>query len=125
MAAPVCLIPTVTQVPPPAAVGLPAIPVPEPNFPSVVNTLVAMKQAIEQLSGQNNNVKGGSNGFQIKNNKKQQKKPPQGRWVETNRVTAPVRIFNPTDQSQYVDVLRINQLTFTDNVTGETWIWNR
>jgi hypothetical protein len=129
MAAPICLIPTTVSVPPPPAVAFPSIPLPEPTIPGLVASVSALKNAVELLSGQNNNVKkvsGVINGFSIKDNSKQQKKTPaQGRWVETNRVTATVRITNPQDSTQYVDVLRINQLTFTDSVTGETWVWNR
>jgi len=46
-------------------------------------------------------------------------------WRETGRVTEMVRVFNPTDHTQYVDVERINRLTMADQVTGQVWEWNR
>ena len=34
-----------------------------------------------------------------------------------------VRIYNPNDKQQWVDVERINSLTFTDDNTGGLWQW--
>lgn len=45
-------------------------------------------------------------------------------WVETNRVVTPVRIFNPNDREQWVDVERISQLTFADRNTDGLWQWD-
>jgi hypothetical protein len=45
------------------------------------------------------------------------------RWVEKERTTQNVRIFNPNDNSQYVDVVRIVKLIMEDVITGELWWW--
>jgi hypothetical protein len=45
------------------------------------------------------------------------------RWPEKERVTAIVRIFNPEDDSQWVDVLRIQKLVMEDQITGDLWVW--
>ena len=45
------------------------------------------------------------------------------RWLEQYRVTAIVRIFNPEDDSQWVDVERIMKLVMEDQITGELWVW--
>ncbi len=48
-----------------------------------------------------------------------------GNWIELKRVTATVRVSNPQDDSQFVDIEQINQLVMVDRVTGATWVWNR
>ncbi len=48
-----------------------------------------------------------------------------GNWIEFKRVTATVRVSNPQDSSQFVDIEQINQLVMVDRVTGATWVWNR
>lgn len=45
------------------------------------------------------------------------------KWQEIHRVVTPVRIFNPNDSSQWVDVERIASLTFQDQTTGGLWNW--
>jgi hypothetical protein len=45
-------------------------------------------------------------------------------WQEVSRVVTPVRIFNPNDDQQWVDVERIAQLTFQDQTTNGMWQWN-
>ena len=64
---------------------------------------------------------GGIFNLKIKNN------PETGRWSEIPqaRITEVVRIFNPKDKSQWVDVERINATTFQDTVTGEQFFWQR
>lgn len=48
---------------------------------------------------------------------------PSIRWLEKERVTAIVRIFNPDDDSQWVDVERIMRLVMEDQITGDLWLW--
>lgn len=45
------------------------------------------------------------------------------RWLEKYRVTAIVRIFNPDDDSQWVDVERIMKLVMEDQENGDLWVW--
>jgi hypothetical protein len=44
-------------------------------------------------------------------------------WQEVNRVVTPVRIFNPNDNQQWVDVERIAQVTFQDQTTNGLFQW--
>lgn len=45
-------------------------------------------------------------------------------WQEVDRKTTVVRIFNPNDQQQWVDVERITNLTFQDQSTDALFQWN-
>lgn len=49
------------------------------------------------------------------------------RWQENRqaRVIKVVRVTNPKDENQYVDVEQINGLTFADQKTGEKFSWKR
>lgn len=100
-AAPSC--PTVRSQPPPPQPPkkIPAIPK-ATDLPSVIN-------AVNQL-------------IMIQNNYALAQDLP--RWVETNRVTTPVRIFNPNDKEQWVDVERISNLEFQDQATDGYFNWN-
>lgn len=49
----------------------------------------------------------------------------QGRWNESARTTQVVRVTNPEDATQFVDVKQINSLTMKDSQTGEQWQWKR
>ena len=40
--------------------------------------------------------------------------------IEQSRLTETVRVFNPEDETQYVDVERITALTTKNSKTGET-----
>jgi hypothetical protein len=46
-------------------------------------------------------------------------------FTEVGRDTEKVRVTNPNDDSQYVDIERINRLTMRNNNTGELWVWYR
>jgi len=50
------------------------------------------------------------------------KKP---RWAEVNRVMKKVKIENPSDSAQFVEIERIERLVMRDSVTGQTWDWKR
>lgn len=50
-------------------------------------------------------------------------KPPKLRWQEVSRTTERVRIHNPDDSSQYVDIDRISQVVF-GNTVGTILTWN-
>ena len=54
-----------------------------------------------------------------------EEKKKQGRWAEQSRQTEKVKITNPDDPSVFVEIERINQIIWKDNVTGETFLWNR
>lgn len=52
-----------------------------------------------------------------------QPKPQVGRWNEVHRSTKTVKIRNPDNADQFVEVEQITQLTMKDSLTGEKWIW--
>lgn len=119
--------PDVTLLPyiPPVPLNLP------PDLSGLANMLDAMRQVTNQLSGARPASSEGSNprrkndGQADKNDSTSKKKNTPVRFQETQRVTEQVRIYNPQDHTQYVDILQINKLVMQDQVTGETWEWNR
>ena len=44
-------------------------------------------------------------------------------WTESHRNTVRVRIENPEDSEQWVEVERITELTFTNSQTNEQLVW--
>jgi hypothetical protein len=48
---------------------------------------------------------------------------PTIRWLEKERATEIVRITNPDDEDQWVDVERITMLLMEDQITGDLWLW--
>lgn len=121
-AAPVCHIPPVTTTQQPTPVNIPAIPPAGPSIASLVASVNALRLAVLLLTNQHPQPpdNGTTNGFKLKNDPK-----GSSRWSEQSRVTETVRVFNPDDHSQFVDVERINKLSMRDNVTGEAWSWDR
>jgi len=116
--APVCHIPpdTVTQQPSP--VSLPAIPPAEATIASLQHTVNVMRQVINILTG-NNHTTNNNNSFS--NNAV----PVSGSWTQKSIATEVVRIYNPEDKTQYVDVERINKLVMGNNATKQTWEFKR
>jgi len=49
------------------------------------------------------------------------------RWSESpgTRVIEKVKITNPNDPTQFVEIERIKSLTMQDGKTGENWVWHR
>lgn len=48
-----------------------------------------------------------------------------GDYKEVNRVSEVVRVVNPDDKDQYIDVKRINYVVMKDKKTGSKWVWKR
>ncbi len=48
-----------------------------------------------------------------------------GEEVEVKRTTETIRVRNPQDSEQYVDIERINTLDMKNKTTGDTWVWKR
>jgi hypothetical protein len=48
---------------------------------------------------------------------------PSVRWLEKERSTQIVRVTNPEDEDQWVDVERITRLVMEDQITGDLWVW--
>lgn len=115
---PVCHIPPATSVDQPGPVAIPAIPPATPNLASLVATVNAMRQVIIFITGQQ-----GPAGPQGAAGGGAKTKPV--RWTEESRSTEKVKIYNPDDNTQFVEIERINKLTMQDGVTGESWTWSR
>lgn len=134
-AAPVCHIPSSSEVADPTARQFPSIPQ-ATDLQSALAAINAMRQILQQLMGMltpnnlqvNNNYYGmqqpGGGGRITTNTRKPSQKRDRG-FIEVHRVTSRVRVYNPNDHEQYVDVERINQLVLRDNITGALWVWNR
>lgn len=120
---PVCHVPPANLPGNPQSHNLPGLGSVQPNIPSLVRAVQDLQRAVRVLAGQVNPIVPGatSNGFKSK----QDKPTDQGRWIEQDRVTETVRVFNPQDHDQYVDVQQINKLTMRDPITKETWVWDR
>ena len=118
MVAPVCHIPpAVTVTPQPPGRLLPSIPNAY-DLASALRAIAALRQAVQILTNQNTTDNGVINNFNTRRDQ-------TGTWNEERRVTETVRVFNPEDDSQYVDVERINSLRMLNKDTKQTWIWNR
>lgn len=104
----------------------PLPPLPIANSGNLVNTVNAIRQVVQQLGSPATLPKGnnhsGTNTGQSGNKQSKQK---TSRWSEQSRTTSKVRVYNPDDHEQYVDVEQINQLTMVDKITGATWVWRR
>jgi hypothetical protein len=97
-AAPVCPTSRSQAIPPQPPVRRPGLPKVN-DLPSVINTL---NQIINIINNEWND--------------------PQD-FQEKTRGTEIVRIYNPNDHEQWVDVERINYLRLDDEVTGGHIIW--
>lgn len=105
-----------------------------PHATDLASALIAIQrltQIVNQLTGALNSVVGSQT------NDRSERTGPQGpagkpgqppkppRWSEVSRATEKVRVYNPTDRQQYVDIERINGFVMRDAVTGNTWEWKR
>lgn len=114
--APVC-----NNAPPGAAVQpdpktLPTIPVAN-DLQSAINAINAIRRILQTTLYQPPPV-GGITGFKVQ----------QGRGfseVRQRRVTRRIRIYNPNDRSQWVDVNQIVGMVMADPITGQTWSWQQ
>lgn len=100
-----------------------AIPIPT-DLPSAIQAIKALRAAVMQLTARTggpppNPFKPQYNGFTSKKT--------TSRWSELSqdRVVKKVRVFNPNDKTQFVDVEQINGVTMQDQLTGEKWTWKR
>jgi hypothetical protein len=122
-------MPTVPVFPAPDVPPLPPLPPPATDLPSALQAINTLRQIIMQLTNQipDNNTGGGGGGrrpdqgaFAASNSKK------SGNFVEQRqlRVTKKVRVFNPQDHTQFVDVEQITSQTFRNGL-GQTLSWSQ
>ncbi len=115
MAAPVCHVSKDQVISQPDPKQMPSIPH-ATDLASALLAIAALKKIVEHIV------------LPPKNNGHGTVLPPPakiGRWTQFNRVTERVKVTNPDDPSQFVEIDRIKTLTMVDNVTGEKWVWNR
>jgi hypothetical protein len=106
---------------PPSAPGqpspktLPSIP-PATDLQSAIMAVNAIRRILQTMI--QTPPQGGISGFRLRADRGFQE-------VKQRRVTKRVRIFNPSDKSQYVDVEQVVGIVMQDPVTGNTWSWNQ
>lgn len=117
--APVCHIAPVDDPQQPSPQNLPSIPPAQPNLASLVQTVNAMRQTIIILAGQQGVA--GAQGAAGQN------ASAKGTWTENRqaRVTEKVKIYDPSDNTRFVEVDRVNALQMVNKATGQTWVWSR
>ncbi len=127
--APVCeIIPQIVTTQPPQS-RLPAIPI-ATDLNSALLALNAMRQWMMMMMQTNpghgtggGGRGGGGAGGPGGGKKADPKKPQLGRWQQKDITRKKVRVFNPQDHEQYVDVSRVTRLVMEDSVTKEQWVW--
>lgn len=117
---PVCHIPPPSTPGAPQPLSTPGIPGPATDLNSVIALVNALRVVVAQMMDQIKTNRGTINNFYTQ---------PDGKsdWVEVNRVTEKVRIYQNNDKTSpnYVDVDRINSLTMAHRSTGQRWQWKR
>lgn len=108
--APVCHIPPAMPNTVPTVKNLPAVP-PATDLKSAIQAVNAIRQIVQIITNQQIQQPYTNNFI--------------ADWEESDRVTEVVRVYNPNDKSQYVDIQRINKLTMKDKKTGSKWTFNR
>ena len=119
--APVCNIDAV--VPSPTGITSPLAAIPVANGNNTVQVLNALRQAIMNIYNQNSgsrsssgNNGGGSGGAQ---------NPALGKFMQTDIQTKLVKVYNPDDNTQWVQVRQVVSVTWTNAKTGQTITYNQ
>lgn len=120
MTDPVCHIPPVVPKSITTPNNLPSIPLAQPNIASLVSTVNQMRQLIQIISGQLPTMPGPQGGFNTKPDKDK-----KGTWVEQSREVETVKVYNPDDKEQFVEIERVNRLVMNNKDTGQRWTWER
>lgn len=111
--APVCNINAPLPSAQPQVPRLPTIPV-ATDLPSALAAINAMRQTIQAMTNQF--------GFGPMGAVKTQAVLKE---LVSKRTTETVRVENPQDSSQFVDVKQINHLEFQDSSSGQRLVWDR
>lgn len=116
MGAPVCNINAPAPSAEPNSPRLPTIPV-ATDLASAIAAINALRQIVQALTNQIPvNTLGRQGAVKTQPSLKEQ---------VSKRTTEMVRVFNPQDKSQFVDVEQINHLQFQDASSGQTLVWDR
>ena len=100
--APACHISPTNQFDQPPAARTPNIPVPDGTIAGLLATVQALKNTVEKLQ-----------------------KPTNFSEDRGKRKTDKVKVVNPDDPEQFVEVERITHLEFVDRATGQRIVWSR
>ena len=120
MTAPICYINPPPPTAEPVAPTLPAIPA-ATDLQSVIQAVNTITQILRSM---NNQQDGGPQRFTdaTVNSKK---KRSDFHEVVKKRIVKKVRVFNPQNKSQFVDVKQITGLTFANKLTGQEITWEQ
>jgi hypothetical protein len=110
MGAPVCHDSRDQVISQPAPNKLPAIPI-ATDLPSAIRAIAALKTIVEQITRPTTT--------------RPTPLPGIGTYKQFSQVTEKVKVTNPNDPSQFVEIERIKSLVMKDIKTGEAWTWNR
>jgi len=102
--APVCPISKSEPAPVAAPVAMP-MPVPAFDLPSAIRAINQLVMVVNNMMNPNLNI-----ALQF----------PKPVWNETNRKMVTQRVFNPDDNTMWVDVQHITMLEMTDKAFGQT-----
>lgn len=114
---PVCHIPPAQPQVLPNLQNLPQVP-PATDLPSALAAIAAIRLIINQITNVNNTTNGPRGGGSGSSSE-------DADWVEDSRVSEKVRVYNPEDKKQYVDIQRINRLVMKNTKTKQHWQWDR
>lgn len=120
MTDPVCHIPPVVPKSITTPNNLPGVPIAQPNLASLTDTVNRLRQLVLILSGQQ-----GVDGPQAFGNNIKPDKDKKGTWIEQSRQTETVKVYNPDDRTQFVEIERVNRLVMNNKDTGQRWTWDR
>jgi hypothetical protein len=114
-------------------------PIPDPQSPQgfqLIPTGATLPQAVRIINNNflrlapintfNNNSQRGAPGSPGRAGKN----ATEGNWTQKNIVTQRVRVYHidpdgTVDKTQFIDFVRVNRLTMSDQKTGATWVYNR
>ena len=88
------------------------------DLQSALTAINAIRRILQTITHQPPQRPGGISKF----------KPSQQRGfqeIKQRRVYKRVRVYNPQDKSQYVDVQQIVSMTMADPATGQIWFWQQ
>lgn len=127
MGAPVCSIIPPDRPGEPTGRTVPTIPVASDmaSLIAAVNAIRAWINAQQNPQRQREDDGSGRGGIIPPKPQPKQPQPKIGRWNEISRSTKKVRIENPDDPSQFVEIEQITNLVMQDSVTKETWTWSQ
>ena len=94
------------------------------DLPTAIAAVNAMRAVLQNITGR-------TGGFPPKPFTPQYNgftsKKTTSRWSEVSgdRVKKVVKVYNPNDKTQFIEVEQINGVTMQDQVTGDKWTWKR